>query len=434
MTFLRRVVVDNFQSHDHTELDLGSGLNVIVGPSDYGKSALVRALRWLFYNEPKGANFIRVGARTCRVLVEFDDGTKILRLRDTRGKNRYVLQRPDEEEKTFEGFGGEIPQEIVLASGLRKVLIDERNRVELNFGAQLEGPFLLTENGAVRAKVIGQLGGVHILDWAQKSVGTDLRRLRDEENQRGANLKSLEEALQAYDHLPQLEARIRHLEEATARAEAIAVTIEVLEELQNQWNELENALKRVEKALEELAFLGETEERLRELEALTQEYQELVALSAELQETRSQLEKIEEIIGKTDSVSTAEAQAGKLEALAGQLSGLSQITQEINAVTAPLNRVAGIIARTAMLEQVEEKLSQISDSVQELYLYQEMWKAWQDHGREYQGVITAVERYQMDFEKYLADFRRILVKLGKCPVCFGELTQEAVARVLAEYQ
>jgi len=30
--------------------------------------------------------------------------------------------------------------------------------VELNFGTQLEGPFLLAENGAVRAKVIGQLG------------------------------------------------------------------------------------------------------------------------------------------------------------------------------------------------------------------------------------------------------------------------------------
>ena len=87
-----------------------------------------------------------------------NDGTLITRLRSTTGKNQYLLRKPDGEELVFEGFGNEIPAEIIQASGVRKIFIDEHNKVELNFGAQLEGPFLLAENGAVRAKVIGQLG------------------------------------------------------------------------------------------------------------------------------------------------------------------------------------------------------------------------------------------------------------------------------------
>ncbi len=434
MSFLRKVVVDNFQSHEHTELALEPGLNVIVGPSDYGKSALVRALRWLFYNEPKGANFIRVGARAVRVLVEFDDGTKLQRLRDTGGKNRYILQRPGEEEKIYEGFGGDVPHEIILASGVRKVFIDERNRVELNLGGQLEAPFLLAENGAVRAKVIGQLGGVHILDWAQKSVGTDLRRLREEENRCSLNLKNLETALHAYDHLPRLEAQIRDLEEAAARAEAIINTIDALNEIQKQWNELESALKEVERRLEALAFLDQAEARLQGLEARLQEYRDLVLLCAEMEETELQLKRVEEILEKTSSVPAAEILAAKLEVLAGQLNDLLQIAREADAVTTLLVRAARVVERTEALDRAEKQVTLISDLVQQIRIYQEMWKAWQDHEREYRGACAAVARYQKEMEKHLADFRLLLTKLGRCPVCFGELTQEAVARVLAEYQ
>ena len=76
MSSLRKLTVENFQSHEHSEVIFGPGLNVIVGPSDFGKLALVRALRWLFYNEPRGANFISAWARTCRVTVEMDDGAR----------------------------------------------------------------------------------------------------------------------------------------------------------------------------------------------------------------------------------------------------------------------------------------------------------------------------------------------------------------------
>ena len=52
MRYVRRITLENFQSHKHTEMEFGPELNVIVGPSDSGKSAIIRALKWVMYNEP----------------------------------------------------------------------------------------------------------------------------------------------------------------------------------------------------------------------------------------------------------------------------------------------------------------------------------------------------------------------------------------------
>ena len=483
MSSLHKLVVDNFQSHEHSEVTFGPGLNVIVGPSDFGKSALVRALRWLFYNEPRGANFIRVGARSCRVTVELDDGARIGRLRTTAGKNlnQYILQRPGEQEQVFEGFNNEIPLEIVQASEIRKVLVDEHNKVELNFGAQLDGPFLLTENGSVRAKVIGQLGGVHILDWAQKSTGTDLRRLREEDGQLTAGIANLESTLGGYVHLPALEAGINRLEQLLGRIEVITVTVAALEELQHQWQEASAALAEAGRVLAALGLLHQAEERTLQLEVVAQDHRSLSAIDAELaqvnrqlklsqgrivalamlgeaeqrleslsmlledcsrlaqldgdiSQTSGQLTRVERIASLTSPVPVAEDLWQRVGGLYQQLSELNRAAGDLAATNFSLQGTDRIAARTAHLEQIDACLTDAGAAWQRLHALQELWQDWQDEDRKYQGTNLAAERYQQEMEQLLSDYRQLLTQLGRCPVCFGELTAEAVERALSEYQ
>ncbi len=529
MSGLSKLIVDNFQSHEHTEVSFGPGLNVIVGPSDFGKSALVRALRWLFYNEPRGANFIRVGANSCRVTVELENGAKITRLRNASGKNnQYVLQRPGEQEMVFEGFNNEIPLEILQASEIRKVQVDERNKVELNFGGQLEGPFLLSENGAVRAKVIGQLGGVHILDWAQRSTGTDLRRLREEDGQLSASLASLEAVLDGYAHLPALEANINSLEQKLGRIEAITTTITALDELQRQWREVSGALSDTGSLLAALASMDQAEDRARDLEAAFVDHRNLSAIASELSQvgqrletardriaalarlgdaeqrlerlpvllgdclrlvqlegeiaqTAVQLERagrisdltvpvpvaeelwqqaeemyrqwsalsqvsgdlsaiaqslqlVDHISDLTAPVSVAEELRQQAEELCLQWSELRRVAVELSAVTGSLQGVNDIAARTEHLEQAESCLTSAGAAGQGLLALRELGRDWEDEDRKYQGATLAAERYEQETGQLLSDYRRLLAQLGRCPVCFGELTPEAVERALSEYQ
>lgn len=46
MKQITNLLIENFQSHSRSEFDFGKGLTVIIGPSDNGKSAVLRAMRW----------------------------------------------------------------------------------------------------------------------------------------------------------------------------------------------------------------------------------------------------------------------------------------------------------------------------------------------------------------------------------------------------
>jgi DNA repair exonuclease SbcCD ATPase subunit len=482
MSSLRKLTVENFQSHEHSEVIFGPGLNVIVGPSDFGKSALVRALRWLFYNEPRGANFISAWARTCRVTVEMDDGATITRLRSTAGKkeNQYILQRPGENEQVYTDLR-DISLEIIRALDVRKVQVDEHNSVELNFGAQLDGPFLLTENGAVRAKVIGQLGGVHILDWAQKSTATDLRRLREEEGQLVAGIAANESALGDYAHLPALDAGIKQLEGRAARIEVITAAVASLEELQRRWRESSSALAEADRALAALNLLERAEERARELESIGLQYGNLAAIAGDLGQVEQQLEsargriaalamlgeaeqrldrlgtllgdyawmvqlgreisqaaaqlaRADKVAGFTGAVPEAESAVQRVEALYRQWSELTGAAGDLSAVTASWQDAARIAARTVHLERIEACLAAAGDGGQMLHTISELWQDCQEEEAGYQGASLAAERYQKEMEQLLDDYGKLLARLGRCPVCSGELTPETVERALSEYR
>ncbi len=91
MKYLKTVILENFQSHKYSIVEFNEGLNVIVGPSDTGKSAIIRGIKWALYNEPAGDYFIREGGeRDCTVTLEFSDNTKVKRYR-SKSKNVYIL-------------------------------------------------------------------------------------------------------------------------------------------------------------------------------------------------------------------------------------------------------------------------------------------------------------------------------------------------------
>jgi len=72
--------------------------------------------------------------------LELSNGYVITRERAP-NKNRYTLKDPDGNVSVFEGFGNEVPLEIVKAHGIPKVALDMDVRASLNIGEQLEGPF-----------------------------------------------------------------------------------------------------------------------------------------------------------------------------------------------------------------------------------------------------------------------------------------------------
>jgi DNA repair exonuclease SbcCD ATPase subunit len=329
--------------------------------------------------------------------------------------------------------------------------------------------------------VIGQLGGVHILDWAQKSTATDLRRLRDEEGQLAAGIAANESALGAYAHLPAVETGIRQLEEKIGRVEVLNAAVVSLSDLQRQWRESSNALEKAEQTLAALSLLQQAEERARELESfglqygnlaeisadlgqvgqqlnsarsriaalvilgeveqrldrletLLGDYTGLVQLDGEIAQAAGQLSRADQVAGRTGAVPEAASAVQRMDDLYHQWSELTGVAGDLAAVTVSWRDAARIAARTADLERIDACLAAAADDWRTLQALSELRQDWQEQEADYQGTNLAAGRYQKEMEQLLDQYGKLLARLGRCPVCSGELTPETVERALAEYR
>lgn len=177
---LARIEITNYQSIAHAELELGDWTS-LVGTSDVGKSACLRALYSLLTNQ-RGDFFIRQGEKGCSVLVERDDGVRI-EWRKERGKSgAYVLSEltggsagdgPERNGQLFDRTAGEVPPEIAGALPMT-VSIDGQPFMP-GFQRQHDRPFMFGDTARWRAQALGEFDGTNILLLAEVRVRAEQR-------------------------------------------------------------------------------------------------------------------------------------------------------------------------------------------------------------------------------------------------------------------
>ena len=197
---IKSTLLKGFQSHNHTRIRFVPGVNALIGDSDAGKTAVLRAFNWVIYNRPMGDDFMSHWASEMSATVVFEDGTKITRGRDKEG-NYYKLNK-----EMFRAFKQEVPAEIQQALNL----------TEINIQAQMDAPFLLSCGSGEVAQTLNKV--VH-LDIIDRSL-SDIRKKKldaDKEYKRLANFVAFQKAaLKEYDYLKQMEADVILLESAIA--------------------------------------------------------------------------------------------------------------------------------------------------------------------------------------------------------------------------
>ena len=66
---ISKIKIKNFRSHKNTEIELSSGVNIICGDNDLGKSTILRALNWVNNNKPSGDSYITHGKNKSTVSI-----------------------------------------------------------------------------------------------------------------------------------------------------------------------------------------------------------------------------------------------------------------------------------------------------------------------------------------------------------------------------
>jgi len=195
---LKRIEIWNFESHEHTVLDdLSEGLNLMCGESNSGKTSIVRAVKLAAYNVFDPA-CVRVGKKTCKVLVESDRGLVIVE----RGKkvNKWEVTPKGGKKEEFDKVGVAIVPKAAEIIGLKMVKLGDVE-VPVNIMDQLESHFMLSgiagdkASGSMRAQVVDEISGLSGIEGVIKDVsldrhrfGREVKRTEDEMNATSSKL------------------------------------------------------------------------------------------------------------------------------------------------------------------------------------------------------------------------------------------------------
>ena len=320
MIYIKNVELHNFQSHNYTEIEFDRGLNVILGNSDAGKTAILRAIKWALYNEPKGDYFIRQGEKEVSVKVTFSNGVVVERSR-TPSKNSYYLMTAEGEKMRFEGFGLDVPKEIRDATNMYKVSLDNSNNKSiLNIAEQLDGPFLLNEQASLRASAIGRLIGVNYVDDALRNVVRDNKRLSQEIDTLKKNREDYKNQLKEFEYIDDYKNRFEKISAIRNKIENLQHKLDLASKLKDDYEKNENAILETNNLVLKFKDLDKIENILPKLENYLikknsfENYQNrLLKTAKEIDLMNLNLDKLKNINNLSEKTKVIEAKEAKLQ-------------------------------------------------------------------------------------------------------------------------
>lgn len=171
---LESLSIVNFQSHKDTALKLSSGLNIITGETDCGKSAIVRALDWLFNNNPAGDEYRSDWGGTTRVSAKFQTKGRAITIERVKGKG-------------FNGYRVDGNEFKALGRGVPRHIQDLFAMADINFSFQHDTPYMVYDSGGAAARELGKAAGLdkadallHAVISKERAIAADRARLWSE--------------------------------------------------------------------------------------------------------------------------------------------------------------------------------------------------------------------------------------------------------------
>ncbi len=389
-----RIEVKDFQSiaHEVVEVD---GFSVLVGRSNIGKSALVRAIKAALTGAPADA-FVRhgpdcprvtKGAKSCKCFCSVHlvaDGFDLLWEKGD-AVNRYVYNGA---EHTVVGKG---TPEFLLAGFAPAKIGDDRELLQV--ADQFQPIFILNRSGTVVADVLSDVVKLDQINTAIRLVEKDRKEATATRKVRERDVIDLKLALERYLGLDDVVARMDVLE---ADNERIAVTERRLIQVEGYIESI-LSLARMIKSLAPLLELSVP--NMVEVDTVAHKVSDLYRFQVEVAdrvEIIRSLEGVDSVEVPACTIASDWRRVSNLQSLVVRLDSMRTFFERHRPLDAPipvLESVTDAHTQVRRLEQLGSKLDGLNRVVGELEV-----------------VVTDLSRQE---EQILAEF----ATLGVCPTC-----------------
>jgi DNA repair ATPase RecN len=234
---IKSIAIANFQSHLRTKLDLSEGVNVIVGPSDGGKSAIFRAINWVLTNRPLGDDFRSNRGGETAVTISVDD-LNVTRAKDD--QNLYEILDSSFYVTTLRAFGTDVPEEIT------KIL----NMGKINMQSQMDAPFLLADSSGEVARTLNQIVNLEEIDASLSEASKRIRSIETSYKMDSILSESIQKRIEEYDYLEEMELAVSELEAKEAMLKSVKSEIQLTEDFIIRYQKLLFTLPEVQKVID----------------------------------------------------------------------------------------------------------------------------------------------------------------------------------------
>lgn len=524
---IKKVIGHNFQSHKHNEVEFSSGLTVITGETDQGKTSFFeRLIYWVLTNNLSGDFFVRnndegkvnadgelLKEDTCYGTIIFENGIVLTR-KKIKTKNIYELTDQNGELFEFENFGKTIPEPITNLIPISKIIVDKDLSITPNF-PPTKGEGILSKSNVEKTKIIGSLAGTNVLDAAIRITQADIKNLSTEENALKKDIEQMEDKIKTFGDMErqkqliisgdQINQDIKNCSENLIKVNELSNSLlkrkELNEELNNVikfksfYEEHSKYINRLgEKVIEIQNFynsyikIKNIYEKLKVQEANLEENNKIIATKNEVLEKENKLKNLElkvenlkltssntlikvemtnnlikkkerlensikeldKIILGKDLLVRKEEKVNKLETIVLNLKDtytslkyLKGIQESIKTKVELVNKLSTVISskksislKETKLNNKEKKIKDIEKEILELQNTLNNVTNIKKHldekiAKEVKGV-PILNKMKEDLEKAIENCISNIEKLGKCPVCYSDLTPEHMANIKNE--
>lgn len=220
--------IKNIQSHKDSQLVFSKGVNVIIGASNQGKSAILRALYWVRYNRPLGIDTLashwvvnEKGTLVEPMSVVLTNDRGVVERRRTKDDNQYLVDG-----NTLNVVKTDVPYQVE----------DILKLSDTNVQKQLDSPFLLSQTSGEVAKYFNSIVNLDVIDKVLTNAESKRRRTKSEIDLTKKSVDELEKKLEEYTWIDEVEPLLNEYFALESRLEVVSKSIESLDGEYNKYD------------------------------------------------------------------------------------------------------------------------------------------------------------------------------------------------------
>jgi len=399
---IKSIIIENFQAHEKTVIELSPNVTAIIGLNNHGKSSIFRAFQKVIRDIPEGNTFITKGKESCSITLvnDFTTITRKVKSNQSSDSNVYIVGKTE-----FVKFGKTgIPEEVINSLEVSPIQSFGDIEYDLNFQHQLDPLFLITGTGlsSIRGKVLSKITGVDICQRGVQYVAGEIKKLNQEIKRNDIAKQQLQQKIETFEkfNFDYINNSIKEIEIKLDKSNNIIKDISTLEESISFLQKISSQAKITKKiiksldidlssSLETLSNIFSAIDLLNNIQYIIENQQKCEKIS------KINLPDLEEIINIRESITNLES-----------------ILSELNTLTFNFNRAVSL-SEISIPSNILD-LENIKKVLDELYNIQYILEELSNNIKTKELVFSVRED---ELESANLELQKLKINLKVCPVC-----------------